>query len=349
MKNKWTKWTGTLLLLSLLAVFGACSKAPNDDAISSAIKASYFSDPQLRAEPITVAVNNGEVTLTGEVTTDAARLQAYKVANETPGVRKITDQLQVKPAIAAVQPEQAPPPPPEPEPVKPAAKSPAAKKPAPETSPAPPPSAPVESSRPAAAPPKPAEPMPPPLPPPPPPPRVVSIPVGTLIDIQMIDSIDSSKNQAGEKFLATVATPIRVEDETIVPKGTDVYLALVQAKSAGKIKGQSELHVELDHMELNGKSYPMRSSVVQQTGSSRGKQTAKRVGIGAGIGAAIGAIAGGGKGAAIGAGVGAGSGAAVQIFTKGQQVVIPSETALSFELQEPVSITLKPGEPKPKR
>ena len=157
MKFKWTKWTGTLLMLSLLVVFGACSKAPTDDAISSAIKASYFSDPQLRTEPITVAVNSGEVTLTGEVTTDAARLQAYKVANETPGVRKITDQLQVKPALAALQPEQAPPPP-EPEPPKPLppGKTSAAKPPAPETPQASAP-APAES-RPAPAPAKPAEP-----------------------------------------------------------------------------------------------------------------------------------------------------------------------------------------------
>jgi BON domain len=342
MKFKWTKWTGTLLILSLLAVFGACSKAPTDDAISSAIKASYFSDPQLRTEPITVAVNNGEVTLTGEVTTDAARLQAYKVANETPGVRKITDQLQVKPALAAVQPEQAPPLT-EPEPPKPLppGKTPAAKKPASEI---PPPPAPAPGeSRTSPAPVKPAEPMPPP---PPPPPQVFSIPAGTLIDIQMVDSIDSSKNKAGEKFLATVATPIRVDDVTIVPKGADIYVALVEAKSAGKIKGQSELQVELDHLELQGKSYRMRSSVVQQIGKSRGKDTAKKVGIGAAIGAGIGAIAGGGKGAAIGAGVGAGSGAAVQIFTKGKQVVIPSETKLGFELQEPVEITLAPSKPK---
>jgi BON domain/YMGG-like Gly-zipper len=331
-------------MLSLFAVLGACSKAPTDDAISSAIKASYFSDPQLRTEPITIAVNNGEVTLTGEVTTDAARLQAYKVANETPGVRKITDQLQVKPVLAAVQPEQAPPPPaPEPPKPSPPAKTPTATQPAPE--PPPPAPAPVES-RPTPAPAKPVEPKPPP---PPPPPRVVSIPAGTLIDIQMVDSIDSSKNQAGEKFLATVATPIRVDDETIVPKGADVYVALVTAKSAGKIKGQSELQVELDRLELQGKSYRMRSSVVQQTGKSRGKETTKRVGIGAGVGAAIGAIAGGGKGAAIGAGIGAGSGAAVQIFTKGKQVVIPSETRLGFELQEPVEITLKPAQPKAKK
>jgi len=165
----------------------------------------------------------------------------------------------------------------------------------------------------------------------------------------MVDSIDSSKNQAGEKFLATIATPIRVEDETVVPQGSDVFVTLVESKSAGKMKGQSELHIELDSVKVQGRTYPMKSSVVQQTGSSRGKQTAKRVGLGAAIGAGIGAIAGGGKGAAIGAGVGAGTGTAVQIFTKGEQVVIPSETKLAFELQQPVEITLKPGEGKAKK
>jgi hypothetical protein len=165
----------------------------------------------------------------------------------------------------------------------------------------------------------------------------------------MVDSIDSSKNKAGEKFLATIATPVRVEDETVIPKGSDVFVTLVESKSAGKMKGKSELHIELDSVKAHGKTYPMKSSVVQQAGGSRGKQTAKRVGIGAGVGAAIGAIAGGGKGAAIGAGIGAGTGAAVQIFTKGEQVVIPSETKLAFELQQPVEITIKPGEGKAKK
>jgi hypothetical protein len=55
-------------------------------------------------------------------------------------------------------------------------------------------------------------------------------------------------------------------------------------------------------------------------------------------GAIIGAIAGGGKGAAIGAGVGAGAGTAVQVFTRGQQVRVPSEALLEFRLEEAVSV-----------
>src|SRR5262249_50734065 len=85
------------------------------------------------------------------------------------------------------------------------------------------------------------------------------------------------------------------------------------------------------------------STTYEQKGESRGKDTVKKVGVGTAIGAAIGAIAGGGKGAAIGAGAGAGAGTAVQVFIKGKQVKIPSETKLDFELEQPVEFTLLPS------
>ena len=56
----------------------------------------------------------------------------------------------------------------------------------------------------------------------------------------------------------------------------------------------------------------------------------------AAVGAIIGAIAGGGKGAAIGAGAGAAAGAGAQVVTKGQRVRIPSETRLTFVLDNAV-------------
>ena len=68
-----------------------------------------------------------------------------------------------------------------------------------------------------------------------------------------------------------------------------------------------------------------------------------KIGGGAALGALIGGIAGGGKGAAIGAAVGGGAGTGVQVFTKGKQVKIPSETRLDFTLQQPFDITYIPG------
>jgi hypothetical protein len=113
-------------------------------------------------------------------------------------------------------------------------------------------------------------------------------------------------------------------------------------RPAGKIQGRSELQLELDRLQFQGKSYALTSTIYEQKGESRGVDTAKKVGLGTAIGAAIGAIAGGGKGAAIGAGAGAGAGTAAQVFLKGKQVKIPSETRLDFALEQPVEFSLSP-------
>jgi outer membrane lipoprotein SlyB len=113
---------------------------------------------------------------------------------------------------------------------------------------------------------------------------------------------------------------------------------LANAQEAGHIKGSAELQLELTRMVVGGQDYPVVSSDYTLQGKGRGANTAQKVGGGAAVGAIIGAIAGGGKGAAIGAGVGAGAGGAVQVFTRGQQVKVPSETLLEFRLQQPVTV-----------
>src|SRR5262249_8839869 len=118
---------------------------------------------------------------------------------------------------------------------------------------------------------------------------------------------------------------------------------LENAKSAGKFAGKSELSVDLQSVVFQGKTYNVSSSDVKQSGSSRGKDSAVKIGGGAALGALIGGIAGGGTGAAIGAAVGGGAGTGVQVFTKGKQVKIPSEARLDFTLEQPFDITYLPS------
>ena len=158
----------------------------------------------------------------------------------------------------------------------------------------------------------------------------------------MIDGVDSAVNQTGEIFHAALEAPIVVGDEVVVPKGADVYVRLASASSAGRMSGQSDLRLELVKLEFQGQSYPLVSSTYSLTGSSRGKDTAKKVGAGAVLGTLLGAIAGGGKGAAIGAAAGAGAGGVYQASTHGKQVKIPSETKLDFQLEQPVTVTVMP-------
>jgi hypothetical protein len=168
------------------------------------------------------------------------------------------------------------------------------------------------------------------------------IPANSSLIVRMIDGVDSKVNHAGEIFHASLDAPLMADDRVIVPKGADIYVRLSAASSAGHMSGKSELHLELLQLEFQGRSYPLVSSTYSVAGNSRGKNTAAKVGGGAAVGAIIGAIAGGGGGAAIGAGVGAGGGAVWNGVTRGQQIRIPAETMLEFQLEQPVTITVRP-------
>jgi hypothetical protein len=342
-----TRKKATLFLaaISVVALAAGCSSTQKDQALATDIKAKMFSDPQVKAANVNVTVKDGEATLSGEVPDDGARYEAFKIATDTPGVKHVVDKMVVQAAQAMPAAEPAPlePPPvsqpPAPRPARKAGKhhtdsNMSSMKSDPAPAPAPPPSAsmPQDQAVTAEA----------PAPPPPPQPKRVEIAAGTPIRVQMIDSVDSSVNRAGEVFHATLASPIVMEDQIVVPAGTDVYVKLVNAKSAGHMTGQSTLALELVRMEFQGKSYALASNEYTQTGSSRGKRTAETVGGGAALGALLGAVIGGGKGAAIGAATGAGAGGVAQGVTKGQQVRIPSETKLDFTLDQPVEVSYFP-------
>ena len=169
-------------------------------------------------------------------------------------------------------------------------------------------------------------------------PARVTVPAGTRILIRMVDSVDSSKQQAGHRFTAKIETNLQVGDVVVAPRGTTVYGRLAKAKSAGNTSGGAELALELTDIVINGTGYPLLTTTYQVTSQGQGEKTAGRVVGGAGLGALIGGLAGGGKGAAIGAGAGAAAGTTVSAATKGKQVAVPSESLVEFRVQQPVSL-----------
>ena len=168
--------------------------------------------------------------------------------------------------------------------------------------------------------------------------KTINVPAGTRILIRTIDPIDSSKQQAGYRFTASLETNLQADNVVVAPRGTKVYGRLASAESAGRMSGSSELTLELTDIMINGTAYPLLTSTYEVKGQGEGKKTAKKVVGGAGLGALVGGIAGGGKGAGIGALAGAGAGTAVAATKKGQQLSIPSETLLEFRLQQPASL-----------
>jgi hypothetical protein len=349
------------LTLAFLSIGFGCTKAPSDAAMAESIKAQMFSDQQLKNSSLNVTVEKGVAKLSGEVSDDSARLEAYKLAAGTPGIKKVDDQMSVAPPQATL----IPPPPPVATPI-PSAKTRKADRKskrratmaayADANPQAPDAATPPDSSAAQPAPPTPTAPSPVasdatqpanPTPavataptPAPPEPKDVEIASGTTIRVRMIDPVNSAVNHTGEVFHASLEEPIVVNNETVVPKGADVYIRLTRASTAGHMSGRSELHLELVKLDYAGRSYALVSSTSSVVGSSRGKKTATAVGAGAVIGGIIGAIAGGGKGAAIGATVGGAGGGVYQASTKGEQVKVPAETVLDFQLEQPATVTV---------
>src|SRR4029077_18431713 len=109
-----------------------------------------------------------------------------------------------------------------------------------------------------------------PAPPPLPHPVTVTVPAKPFVRVRTIDSIDSKTNQSGQLFKASLDAPIVVDNRVIVPSGADAYIKLVNAKSAGKVTGRSELSLELASVVFQGNTYNVASSDVKQSGTSRG-------------------------------------------------------------------------------
>ena len=338
--------TACLCILLLISVAGtvACSKVPNDSQINSQLQDKFNSDSGLQGKQLSVQAANGTVTLSGSVDNDAQREAAARYASAIPGVKTVVNNLQVgtSPATmptAAAEPEPQPAPQEAPKPTPTRRREPAPKRRnvvARDTTE-------MAAAGPGAAmahqdSPQPVAPAAPATPPPPPPPQKVTIPAGTSLAVRLVDTIDSEKNQPGETFRATLNSPLSVDGEIAIPSGYDVEGHIVDVKSAGKFAGQSVLVLQLDRISVSGKSYSIQTDEYKRQGSSRGKNTAEKVGAGAAIGAIIGGIAGGGKGAGIGAAAGGGLGGGVQAATKGQQIKLPTETVLNFTLQNPLTV-----------
>jgi hypothetical protein len=327
-----------VLLPAMVLAIGlmACSRSRSDAEITAEVQSRIHADAALTASAITVQSNAGVVVLSGKVETDTARISAESIAKQVGGVKGVVNNLEVvaadtpSPAAAQAPAEQ--------EvakqqmrKVKPTVKQ-AAKPVEPAAAVASTPPAPVPApqvTQPAAE------------------PARVTIPEGTTITVRLIDAVDSEKNKEGDTFSASLDSPIVIDDKTVIPKNADVVAKLVSATSAGHFTGSSEVVLVLTRITFAGKSYDIQTGQYTKQGASRGKRSAAIIGGGAAAGAVIGAIAGGGKGAAIGAAAGAGTGTGVQALTKGQQIKLPAETLLEFQLSVPLTVT--PAGEMPKR
>jgi hypothetical protein len=178
------------------------------------------------------------------------------------------------------------------------------------------------------------------VPPEPPKPRVFTLAVGTVIQVETASTLSTKTDKTGDPFSATLVEPITDGDWVIAPKGATVSGVVVSSDPGGRVKGVATLTIGLKKLTLENKeTVALATSTYQMDANSTKKMDAAKIAVGAGAGAIVGGIVGGKKGAAAGAGAGAGAGAAVVLATRGDPAVIPAGSIVSFKLTEPITVT----------
>jgi hypothetical protein len=181
-----------------------------------------------------------------------------------------------------------------------------------------------------------------------PPPIKVRVPAGTNLVVRLMDTLSTDRNQAGDRFTATLDEPLFDDGHLIADSGAPVTGRVLEVRQAGRISGLSQIFLDLTHLQTVSGNLEISTESLNREANDTKKKDAKTVGALAGIGAVIGAIAGGGKGAAIGAAAGGGAGAGTVLATRGNPAQLERETQLTFILKEPLSLSVVNQQATPK-
>ncbi len=159
---------------------------------------------------------------------------------------------------------------------------------------------------------------------------------GSPVVVTITEQLSASHNEVGDRFTGVLAESLRSSGGgTIFKRGDRIAGTVVAAKGRGRFKGSGALGIQVTSIA----GTPVSVASYEKEAKGKGKRSAGFIGGGGGAGALIGGIAGGGKGALLGGLLGAGAGTAGAAFTGNKDVVIPSESTITFHLTSPVTVT----------
>ncbi len=339
---------GAMALAQDQGAAAAASPAPaaaqrTDGQIEMDVVHALDASPVLKSDLITAATIQGEVTLSGTVSSAASKELAGSLAGHVEGVTAVHNNLTVgnpqaaqaapptNPGDAGVpeaenQPDNGPMPPPQAYPQQ---------APPPDQGQAPYPQYPP--ARPQYAPPQQGY-NPPPAPAYAAPTGPVTVPQGTLLQLRTSEPVNSKKAKDGEPVQFMVIADVAVGNVLAIPRGATVHGVVTEVKKPGELAGSPVLALKLTSLDLGGQSYPLDTDQFKVKGPNKAGQTVGSA-LGGGIlGTIIGCAVGRGFGCAVGAGAGLAAGTAASAASPGPGIWIPAEARVDFHLKSPLTV-----------
>ena len=111
----------------------------------------------------------------------------------------------------------------------------------------------------------------PPSPPPAdqPAPPALTLPAGTVISARVMDYLSSDRNRPGDGFTAVLQQPLVADGWVVSRRGQTVLGRVTAAQKAGRVKGVSELGLELSELILvDGHQVSIRTQPGQYSGNT---------------------------------------------------------------------------------
>ena len=176
------------------------------------------------------------------------------------------------------------------------------------------------------------------------------------IRLRMNQTISSDRSRTGDRFKATVVTPVYASGVEVVPAGSIVegrVTSVVPARTRGR---EGQISVAFDTLVLPDESrHPLDGMLTELQDDRRGEVDAENevsgrssekrsigyIGGGTAGGAILGGVMGGAKGAGIGAVLGAGAGVAGVMLTKGNEAELRSGTEVGMITARPMTFKVR--------
>src|SRR5258708_24146069 len=133
-------------------------------------------------------------------------------------------------------------------------------------------------------------------------PGTLTVPAETILSIRINEYLSSDRNRIGDQFTAVLENPIVVNGWVVARRGQTLLGQVKEARKAGRVKGTSELGIELTDMTVvDGRQVPIYTELWKGAAGTSQGQDAATIATTTGLAALIGAAAGCGTVAAIGA------------------------------------------------
>jgi hypothetical protein len=187
----------------------------------------------------------------------------------------------------------------------------------------------------------------------------ISLPAGTSMTVKLETTLATFSNKAGDPFRGSVAQPIMLNGQTIVPAGATVEGRVTKVTEPRRINGKPTIGLFPETLILpTGQRFMLNATVVdtnigngsdvnaegQFKGSGHDRKDQIETGMGTGGGMLIGGLIGGGPGLLIGGAV-AGSATVVHWLAKHRSAILPAGTELTMEINRPLTLsTAAPGQ-----